>query len=242
MNKLKSFLLIIFLSLKVFGQNYPIKHLDIASGLSNNSVASIYQDQNGYMWFGTFDGLNRYDGNDFKIYRHIHTDPNSIQGNAISCIEGDYKNNLWIGTTAGPVVFNAERSSFTPLKYFGMDKKAKQLKITAYEIIAVHSQNIILVATKEAIVLYKEGEQIGTAIPFNGKLNYIARSISYDAKKKIFYVFITGSGLCQYDIKSNKITLLNNTITVANCIKLTNEGLWIGSDEGAYLYNPGLNT
>jgi signal transduction histidine kinase/ligand-binding sensor domain-containing protein/DNA-binding response OmpR family regulator len=242
MNKLWFFLVISLLQLPASGQNYPIRHLDISSGLSNNSVASIYQDQNGYMWFGTFDGLNRYDGNDFKIYRHIHTDPNSIQGNAISCIEGDFENNLWVGTTAGPVVFNAERSSFSPLKYYDANKKIKPLNVTAYEIIAVHSLHIILVATKEAIVLYKEGEKIGTAIPFNGKLNYIARSISYNAKKQIFYVFITGTGLCQYDIRSKKLTLLNNIITGANCIKLTTNGLWIGSDEGAYLYNDSQNT
>lgn len=239
--KLKSFI-IILLSHTIFGQNYPIKHLDISSGLSNNSVATIYQDQNGYMWFGTFDGLNRYDGNDFKIYRHVHTDPYSIQGNAISCIEGDFENNLWVGTTAGPVIFNAERSSFTPLQYYDINKKVKPLSFTAYEIIAVHSLHLIMIATKEAIILFKEGEKIGTAIPFNGKLNYIARSIAYDAKKQIFYVFITGTGLCQYDIKSKKLTLLNNTITGTNCIKLTREGLWIGSDEGAYLYNEHLNT
>ncbi len=244
MNKLKSFLLliIILVTLNIFGQNSPIKHLNISSGLSNNSVASIYQDQNGYMWFGTFDGLNRYDGNDFKIYRHIHTDPNSIQGNAISCIEGDFENNLWIGTTAGPVIFNAERSVFSPLQYYDSDKKIKPLNVTAYEIIAVHPLHLILVATKGAIVLFKEGEKTGMAIPFNGKLNYIARSISYNAKKQIFYVFITGTGLCKYDIKSKKLTLLTNSITGANCIKLTHEGLWIGSDEGAYLYNDRLNT
>ncbi|CAD0005484.1 hybrid sensor histidine kinase/response regulator transcription factor [Flavobacterium salmonis] len=244
MNKLKSFLLliIILVTLNIFGQNSPIKHLNISSGLSNNSVASIYQDQNGYMWFGTFDGLNRYDGNDFKIYRHIHTDPNSIQGNAISCIEGDFENNLWIGTTAGPVIFNAERSAFSPLQYYDTDKKIKPLNVTTYEIIAVYPLHLILVATKGAIVLFKEGEKTGTAIPFNGKLNYIARSISYNAKKQIFYVFITGTGLCKYDIKSKKLTLLTNSITGANCIKLTHEGLWIGSDEGAYLYNDRLNT
>ncbi|WP_281233277.1 hybrid sensor histidine kinase/response regulator transcription factor [Flavobacterium gelatinilyticum] len=241
MVNLKSFL-IILLSISALGQNYPIKHLDISSGLSNNSAASIYQDQNGYMWFGTFDGLNRYDGNDFKIYRHIHTDPNSIQGNAISCIEGDFENNLWIGTTAGPVVFNAERSSFKPLQYYDINKKIKPLNVTAYEIIAVHSLHIIVVATKEAVVIFKEGEKTGTAVPFNGKLKYIARSIAYNAQKQTFYVFITGTGLCQYDIKSKKLTLLNTAITGANCIKLTNEGLWIGSDEGAYLYNEKLNT
>ena len=125
MNKLLSFLVISLLHIPASGQNYPIRHLDISSGLSNNSVASIYQDQNGYMWFGTFDGLNRYDGNDFKVYRHIHTDPNSIQGNAISCIEGDFENNLWIGTTAGPVVFNAERSAFSPLQYYDTNRKVK---------------------------------------------------------------------------------------------------------------------
>ncbi|MCR4029574.1 MULTISPECIES: two-component regulator propeller domain-containing protein [Flavobacterium] len=241
MDKLKSFLIISLLSISAFGQNFPIKHLDISSGLSNNSVASIYQDQNGYMWFGTFDGLNRYDGNDFKIYRNIHTDPNSIQGNAISCIEGDYANNLWIGTTAGPVIFNAERSSFSPLKYYDTNKKIKPLNGTAYEIIAVHSLHIILVATKEGIVIFKEGEKTGKAIPFNGKLHYIARSIAYNANKQVFYVFITGKGLCKFDIKSQKLTLLNDTITGANCIKLTKEGLWIGSDEGAYLYNYNLN-
>ena len=242
MNKLKFFLVIGLFCLIASAQNYPIRHLDIASGLSNNSVATIYQDQNGYMWFGTFDGLNRYDGNDFKIYRHIHTDPYSIQGNAISCIEGDFENNLWVGTTAGPVIFNAERSSFTPLQYYDTNKKVRPLSVTAYEIIAVHSLHIVLVATKEAIVLFNEGEKTGTAIPFNGKLNYIARSISYNAKKQIFYVFITGTGLCQYDIKSKKLSLLNNSLTGSNCIKLTNEGLWIGSDEGAYLYNDRLNT
>ncbi|QSB28613.1 hybrid sensor histidine kinase/response regulator transcription factor [Flavobacterium sp. CLA17] len=242
MNKVLSFLVISLLHLQAAGQNYPIRHLDISSGLSNNSVASIYQDQNGYMWFGTFDGLNRYDGNDFKIYRHIHRDPTSIQGNAISCIEGDFENNLWVGTTAGPVVFNAERSAFSPLQYYDTNQKIKPLNVTAYEIIAVHSLHIILVATKEAIVLFKEGEKIGTAIPFNGKLHYIARSIAYHAKKQIFYVFITGTGLCQYDIQSKKLTLLNPVLTGANCIKLTHEGLWIGSDEGAYLYNHNLNT
>ncbi|MEO6674763.1 MAG: two-component regulator propeller domain-containing protein, partial [Ginsengibacter sp.] len=48
----------------------PVKYLEIDQGLSNNAVTSIFQDQHGFMWFGTFDGLNRYDGYSFKIFRN----------------------------------------------------------------------------------------------------------------------------------------------------------------------------
>ena len=49
--------------------NYMFKHLEVKDGLSNNQVNAIYKDSNGFMWFGTASGLNRYDGYNIKIYR-----------------------------------------------------------------------------------------------------------------------------------------------------------------------------
>jgi len=69
-------LLLLGFSVLGFSQEYPVKFLDISNGLSNNSVTTIFQDNDGYMWFGTYDGLNRYDGYNFKVYRNRINDKN----------------------------------------------------------------------------------------------------------------------------------------------------------------------
>ena len=69
-------------------------------GLSNDSVWGIAQDSQGFMWFGTLDGLNRYDGNDFKLYRHDPDDPHSLSDNTIRGMIADHTGTLWIGTWA----------------------------------------------------------------------------------------------------------------------------------------------
>ena len=61
----------------------PVKYLGIDQGLSNNGVISIFQDHNGFMWFGTFDGLNRYDGYSFKVFRNVLSDTTSLKSNYI---------------------------------------------------------------------------------------------------------------------------------------------------------------
>ena len=69
-------------------KDLPIKYIGIDQGLSNNAVTSIYQDPYGFMWFGTYDGLNRFDGYEFKIFRNIIGDANSVNSNNVNCVEG----------------------------------------------------------------------------------------------------------------------------------------------------------
>ncbi|WP_224999024.1 two-component regulator propeller domain-containing protein [Cesiribacter sp. SM1] len=72
-----------------------------ANGLSQNQVFSIVQDKQGFMWFGTEDGLNRFDGYDFKIYRHSDKDPQSIISSTIRTLYVDDDSSIWIGTDKG---------------------------------------------------------------------------------------------------------------------------------------------
>ncbi|WP_426485213.1 hybrid sensor histidine kinase/response regulator transcription factor [Flavobacterium sp. 2] len=241
MNNSKFLYLIILSYTFINAQNFPIRHLDISAGLSNNSVTSIYQDQTGYMWFGTFDGLNRFDGNDFKIYRNNRSEPNSISGDEILCIEGDEKSNLWIGTTNGVAIFNAERSSFVPLKYFKSSGEISPINTITYQILNIPEKKIKLVATKKMLIVYNKDEITGTPVTLNGKFNYFSRSLAYDRNKNIAYVFISGVGLCKYSLSSKKLKILNTEITIANCLKFTEQGLWIGTDDGAFLYNQSIN-
>ena len=77
------------------------KRIGIEQGLSNSTIETIFQDKRGFIWFGTRDGLNRYDGYQFNIYRYDSKDTNSISDNYIRYIYEDRKscalggNNQW---------------------------------------------------------------------------------------------------------------------------------------------------
>src|SRR6266498_4483715 len=83
------------------GSLIQFEHLTIENGLSQNAGLSIFQDSKGYLWIGSQDGLNRYDGYNFKIYKHDPEDPKSISHNSILTIAEDKDGLLWIGTWGG---------------------------------------------------------------------------------------------------------------------------------------------
>ncbi len=76
-------------------------HLTTEDGLSHDIVYSILQDSYGYLWFGTQDGLNRYDGYNFTVFRHHRSDPNSLVNNTINVLFEDHAGTLWVGTIGG---------------------------------------------------------------------------------------------------------------------------------------------
>src|SRR5258707_6794861 len=78
----------------------PVRYIGIENGLSNNSVTSVFQDYKGFMWFTTYDGLNKYDGNVFTVFRNSIGDSTSLRGNEVYTIAGDKQHNLWIGGRA----------------------------------------------------------------------------------------------------------------------------------------------
>ena len=76
-------------------------HITDEQGLSNTSVETIFQDSRGFIWIGTRNGLNRYDGYDLRTYFHDDTNANSLSDNYITCIFEDWQKTLWIGTSGG---------------------------------------------------------------------------------------------------------------------------------------------
>ncbi len=91
------------------------KHLSVQDGLSRSWVKCIHQDSYGFMWFGTGDGLNRYDGYTFKVYKNHANNPNSINNNNINIIYEDKQGRLWIGTQEGLNIYNRDDNTFIPL-------------------------------------------------------------------------------------------------------------------------------
>ena len=82
-------------------ENYNFKNITSEDGLSQSTVETIYQDSKGYIWIGTNDGLDRYNGYEFKHYKHDKYDKNSIANNYIVDIIEDKNGYIWVSTTNG---------------------------------------------------------------------------------------------------------------------------------------------
>jgi ligand-binding sensor domain-containing protein len=101
---------------QVLSENTKFKHLSVDDGLSDNNVSAILQDKEGFMWFGTGDGLNKYDGYKFTVYRHNPNDTNSIgPGNITSIIE-DKEGFIWIGTSGSLSILDKKTGNFKVYK------------------------------------------------------------------------------------------------------------------------------
>ena len=79
-------------------EEYSVKRLSLTDGLSQSSIYSIIQDNQGFMWFTTEDGLNRYDGYEFTVYKNNSIDKNSLSENSIYSIAEGASGVLWIST------------------------------------------------------------------------------------------------------------------------------------------------
>lgn len=85
----------------VYSANEKIEHISNNNGLSNSSVVSIFQDSDGFLWFGTWDGLNRYNSLDFNVYRPSYNNKHSISNNIIRNMFEESKDKLWVVTDYG---------------------------------------------------------------------------------------------------------------------------------------------
>ena len=91
---------------------YYFKHSGIEKGLSQSSVLCILQDRTGFMWFGTKDGLNRYDGISFTAFRHETAATNELGNNVINSMHEDKDGMIWLGTDGGVYLYNPEQETF----------------------------------------------------------------------------------------------------------------------------------
>src|SRR5688572_25333353 len=237
-------LFLFFASCLSFASGYPVSaYLGIEQGLSNNFVRCVYQDKNGFMWFGTYDGLNRYDGYEFKIFRNNFKNNRSLINNWINAISEDAKGNLWIGTRQGACVYQTLSDNFSFLYYYTPEKKAEQLNSVVRNIEADGQGNMFVATTDKGLLFFPKGQSIAHRIPLenDGNSPYDVTSVKAGNDKKL-WLFVSNKGLYVYDYKTNKAKLVNASIRSANCIEAANGYLWIGSVDGLFRYDIASNS
>ncbi len=94
------------------GLQAPLEWIDRSDGLSHNSAFALLQDHQGFLWIGTADGLNRYDGRSFQVFRHAPSDPGSLANSTVRTLHEDRDHRLWVGTGAGVNRFDRSTGGF----------------------------------------------------------------------------------------------------------------------------------
>ena len=232
MKNLLLFFLVIFFSVDSLSQSkrYSLKNITTVNGLSQSSVIAIHQDLNGQMWFGTRDGLNRYDGSGITVFRNNPKDTLSICNNDILSIEGDKTGNIWIGTYNGLNCYNPVTNIF---KHYLHGNATNTLSNnTIWKIKEI--KNEIWIATSGGLSIFNKTTQKFTSVFHNSKDNLslpnnFVVSI-YETKKGAIWIGTT-NGLCRL------VNRKGNTFRFKQYYTQNNESVYVQDIKEDYLGN-----
>ncbi|QTA80623.1 Two component system response regulator/histidine kinase, PAS domain-containing [Desulfonema limicola] len=233
-------------------QAVRFEHLSIEQGLSQSTVRSMIQDSKGFMWFGTDDGLNRYDGYTFKTYKSDANDPYSLIHNLIWSICEDHMGILWIGTHEGLSRFDRNKEKFE--KYIPDINNPGSLSQKLVRTIYEDSSNTLWIGTNQGLNQYNRKTDSFIHYNHNPDDPY---SLSHDSVRVLFEdsrgnLWIgTYEGLNRFDRKNKRFiryyhepdninSLTHNRIRAVYEDKLQN--IWIGTLNGLNSYNPDTQT
>jgi signal transduction histidine kinase/ligand-binding sensor domain-containing protein/DNA-binding response OmpR family regulator len=223
----------------------PLTYLGIEQGLSNNTVRSIFQDRQGFMWFGTFDGLNRYDGHSFKVFRNTFNDSTSLVNNYVHAVNEDIEGNIWAGTSIGLSIYVPATGKFSLLKYRPCGGNAVRSLTTEIKDIQRDGNGAMLVSSLIDGLIVAPSNDVARQIPLvagdSMYTRYSAGTIRIDAKKQV-WVFVISMGLCMYDPASQQLKLVNDKLKAAFHFLPDGPEFWVGTNNGIYKYDTRTNT
>lgn len=229
----------------VFAQNskYQFSQLNRSNGLSHNQVNCIFKDSEGFMWFGTASGLNRYDGYTFKIFKHDANDKKSLLDDFITNIfEGPGKK-LWISTRNGYCFYDPETEQFNS----DMALMANALKLPVYPIVSkiTHSgkSDFWFVCPDSGLYRYNESNRTTTRYDHRSSTflySNLVSDITQDATGNIWIVYRDGV-VEKFDVKRKLITYRINIISKAADNKDSYYAITVDKDNDLWLYTPNLD-
>ncbi len=230
---------------------FRFKHVSMEHGLSNNSVFCILQDSLGFMWFGTFSGLNRFDGRSFTTYKPKANDPGSITGSVIFALLEDSRHNLWIGTDGGGLNhLDREHDVFSCYRHDPVSPES--LSSDQVFALAEDREGWIWVGTGGAgLNRYDPARKTFKRYRSNGKnpralKSDVVRCILETTDRRL-WIGTAGGGLARYERATDDFTTYRTgsadprfpgSETVRALLEDSKKRLWIGTDEGLLLFDP----
>ncbi len=250
LRKIFSFLFVLLFTINIYPQRDEIQfsHITVEDGLSLNVVNKVFQDSRGFMWFGTYNGLNRFDGYSFKVFLPEPSNPNSISNHTVLAISEDNEGNLWIGTNDGLNKYDYKTEKFTVYK----NNKDDSTSISGNNIYDIHEDKTgtLWIGTSGGLCKYNKKENNFSVIKkvdresIETPLNTVF-SIYEDNQGNLWLGVLDGLSCLQKDgkiLKYNLPGLFNKYTDSYYWVKAVtgdkNKNLWIGtSGNGLLKYN-----
>jgi ligand-binding sensor domain-containing protein/serine phosphatase RsbU (regulator of sigma subunit) len=250
--KTVGFILLILMSLSIkISAQIRVSDIDlytIADGLSQSFINVIFQDSRGFIWLGTKDGLNRFDGNEFVSYSHQPNDSNTISNNYINAICEDNKGSLWIATNYG--LNNLDLKTGKIITYLNNPQKNYTISDNQILNVYIDKQNTLWVKTLKSLDRFNAEKQTFTRnFHFNDVFYYSSNNISFPIIEDNAHQLWVGTkdGLNYFDrdlqlfnryisLDFNKNSISNNEVRSIAIAK--NGNLWIGTSFGLNEFNP----
>lgn len=208
------------------------------NGLTQMTVLDIIQDNKGYLWFATRDGINRFDGNQIISYKNLIGEKKSLSSNYTTSFAIDKENKLWIGTHYGLNVYDYEQETFESYFYNDPEKSSDYNRIRK---IIIDSENKIWVATKGGLLYFDAGTK--KLMKCSSIKAPVLNVCEYEKKLLVSCEF---GGLYLFDTKTKEKKQLNisgaNEKTVFRTIYYSkNKDVYLGSDgQGLYKLSKNL--
>lgn len=182
-------------------KNVHIQLLGPEKGLSQSSVLSIHQDSLGFIWIGTRDGLNEYNGNNIKVYRHVLGDSSSISGNQINDIESGNNGNLWIAHNKGISLFDRRKGVFRNYEVGrSSNNEMRSISVINNRIWTSGWTGIYLYDEEKDLFIKPEIHTVNADV-FDASVSKIVTS----PQKNEYWIATTTRGLFRYNDKENEI-------------------------------------
>lgn len=236
-------------------KNLEFEHLDINNGLSQNNVICVFQDSRGFMWFGTKDGLNRYNGYSFTVYRYEEKNNRSISGNTINDILEDKDGILWIATNEGLNSYDRKTDQFTRYNnHSGISGNIPSNRITC---MAFGKNEALWIGTEDAgvyIMDRREKKFMKLNFPsglINTKSNQAVQTLRMDSNGDA-WIGMYGAGLYLYNHSTGTFTSFLHKDSDPGSISSdkiyyvfedNKKKIWVGTDGGGLnLYDKNTKT
>jgi ligand-binding sensor domain-containing protein/class 3 adenylate cyclase/predicted metal-dependent HD superfamily phosphohydrolase len=222
--------------------NIKFRHLTIKDGLSQSDVLTIHQDSKGLMWFGTQDGLNVYNGFDFKVFSHDLLDSTSISNSYIHKIIEDKNGLIWLATEHGLNVFDWSSYNFKSIL------KAKENSKAKYNVGAlVEGEKYIWVGTERELIKVDKttfkSHKVNLMLSTDIKKLKVKKLLFIKGTKELL-IATEGSGVIKYNIENDntKQYYRDNCLLKSDIvwdIHQDSQGIvWISTNQGVNFYNP----
>ena len=213
--KLISFLVFVFLFIKVdicyasINDSINFNNITIEDGLSQSTVESIFQDSRGYIWIGTNDGLDRYNGYDFKHYKYDKYDKNSIANNYIVDIIEDKNGYIWVSTIGGLSKIDPDKDEIK--NYYSGEDSGNLSDDNLWQILCT-KDNRIIASTVDGLNLYDEEND--KFVRILDKENELPSQYIYSVKEDLYeHIWVgTDKGLIELDKDLNIVKGYEDTI------------------------------